>query len=254
MNRIWLIAHNTTLETIRKQTFFNILVFGVGMVAFGMVVGNLTIGYPDRVVRSIGLSGISIGANLMALLVGVGLVHREIERKTLFVVLTHPVERWQYVLGRYFGLAFTLFGLMSGFAAAFFLTLVYVGGTPSSVDLLALGLSFIEACVLGGFAIVLSSFSTPSLSAGIGLGFWVASASTEDLVNLTQESSPLGRGVAQTIAFTLPSFSRFDLREAAVYADGVDVGAIAYTVAYGTLYMAGFAALASAILARREMI
>lgn len=254
LSTIGVIATNTVREVVRQRLFLNIAVFGVGMVLFGMVVSNLTFGYPDRVVRSIGLSGVSIAANLMGLLLGVGLIHREIDRKTLFVVLTRPVERWQYVVGRYLGLVASLMGVTVGFSLVFVVVLLYVGGTPHGQDAVAVGMALIEACLLGSFALALSSFSTPTLSAGIGLGFWIACASTDDLVNLTAQAEPMTRALARGISTVLPAFARFDFREAAVYADAVEAWRVLWTVGYGGLYAVGFVALASLILGRREMV
>jgi ABC-type transport system involved in multi-copper enzyme maturation permease subunit len=254
ISRISLIASNTVREVIRQRLFANILVFGLGMVVFAMVISNITFGEPDRVVRSIGLSGLSIALSLMALLIGVSLIHREIDQKTVFVVLTRPIRRWEYVVGRYLGFVVALTGVMVGFSLAFFGMLVYVAGSPSSLDVLAIGMSLVQACVLGAFALVLSSFSTPNLSAGIGLGFWIACASTDDLVNLTADASPGVKNLARAIEAALPAFARFNYREAAIYGDAVDAARVAWIVGYGLLYVVGFIALASAILRRREMI
>ena len=86
MNPILVIAGNTLRQTVRQRLFLNIGIFGIGMVLLAMLVGSITYGFPDRVVRSIGLSGVTIAVDLMALLLGVGLIHEEIDRKTLFVV------------------------------------------------------------------------------------------------------------------------------------------------------------------------
>ena len=254
MSRVLVIASNTVRETIRQRVFLNVVVFGVGMIIFAMVVSNLTFGYPDRVVRSIGLSGISIAVNLLALLLGVGLIHREIDRKTLFVVLTRPVERWQYILGRYIGLMTALVVVFLGFVAIYFAILGYVLGTPRIQDVVALELSLIEASVLGAFAIVLSSFSTPTLSAGIGLGFWITCATVDDLINLTAKADAAVKALASGIAWLFPSFERFNYRGAAVYSETLDFSTITYTNVYGLLYIVCFTALASAILSRREMV
>ncbi|MEL6186147.1 MAG: ABC transporter permease subunit, partial [Myxococcota bacterium] len=174
-------------------------------------------------------------------------------RKTLFVVLTRPVSRAQYVLGRYLGLVAALAGVVLGFSLVFFLMLGYVLAAPTSLDVLALAMAFVEAAVLAAFAMVLSSFSTPSLAAGIGLGFWIAAASTDDLVNLTAKADGPTRFLAGTISYLLPAFARFNFRDAAVHGLAVDPGAVLQTFLYGGLYAAAFVALASLILGRREM-
>ena len=254
MNPILLVATNTLRQTIRQRLYFNIIVFGLGMVLLSMVVGQITFGYPDRVVRSLGFTGVTLALDLMALLVSVGLIYEEIDKKTLFVLLTRPMERWQYVVGRYLGLLLALSLAMVGFAVVFFGTLSMAGGTPSGADLMALGAVLPEAAIIGAFGLVLSAFSTPTLSAGIGLGFWMAAATTDDLMNLTAKSEAPVRLLAQGVYYALPSLARFDFRELAVYGGAVSGADVAATLAYGGLYAAGLVILASVIMSRREML
>ena len=254
MNTIWVIATNTFRQVVRQRLFYNLLVFGLGMLILSVLVGSLTIGYPSRVVRSIGLSGVSVVLDLVALLVGVALIHQEIDRKTLFVVLTRPLQRWQYVLGRYFGLLGVLAAALLGLSAIFLFCLVSMRGDPTAVDVMALLMSLVEAAVLGAAAVVLSSFSTPTLSAGIGIGFWIICATTDDLVRLAQSSGEAAVNAAKVLSYALPSFARFNLREIAVYAQPLPVADVVGAAAYGFLYAAFLMAIASVILSKREMV
>lgn len=254
MSPIWPIATNTLRQTFRQRLFLNVAVFGAGMVLLSMVLGNITFGHPDRVVRSIGLSGVAIAIDLIALLVAVSLIHEEIDRKTLFVVLTRPVRRWEYVVGRYLGLLLALLVVVVGLSAVFVAALSALAGEPSASDAVALLGVLPEAAVLGAFGMVLSAFSTPTVSAGIGLGFWAAAATSDDLLRLTARADELTRLLARGIYYALPSLERFNFRGLAVYqqpVSWVDVGA---SFAYGGAYVVGLIALASLILSRREMV
>ena len=253
MKTIYLIASNTVREVVRQRIFANITIFGVVMLVFALAVSNITFGFPDRVVRSVGLAGASIATSLMSLLLAVGIIHREIDRQTLFVVLTRPVARWQYATGRYLGLVAVLLGVVLGFAGVFTLMLGVVGGSPSWADGITFGMCYVEAAVLAGFGLVLSSFSTPTLSAGIGLGFWLACLGVDDLLHLSEKASPVIRGLSVCIVYALPSFSRFNFREAAVYGDDVALGTLMWSAGYGLLYAVGFVLLAGAVLERREL-
>ncbi len=254
MNGILLVASNTLRQTIRQRLFFNIAVFGVGMLALSVVVSFLSYGYPFRVVRSLGLSGVSLALNLMALLLSVSLVYQEIDRKTLFVLLTRPLTRSQYVVGRFVGLMYALVLVSLGFSTVYFMVLIGAGGTPSVQDAVALIACLPEAAILAAFGLLLSCFSTPTLSAGIGLGFWVASATTDDLVGLTTSGDAFTKALAKGVYYVLPSMSRFDFREAAVYADALSFGDVAFVMLYGGLYAAGLVMLAGVVLTRREMV
>ena len=254
IERLIAVAQNTFRQTLRERLFLNIIIFGVFMILLAMVLANITFGYPDRVVRSIGLSGISIAANLIALLVGVALVHQEIDRKTLFVVLTRPVRRWEYAVGRYLGLMTTIALSLVGLGLIFGFTLIVVRGELLLGDVLAIGMCWFEAAVIAGVAISLSAFSTPTLSAGIGLGIWLASATTDDLLRLTQMAGGMPHQVAKGVYYLLPSLSRFNFREAVIYQQQIASADYLAACAYGLIYSCFLLVLASVILSRREMV
>ncbi|MBK6683069.1 MAG: ABC transporter permease subunit [Deltaproteobacteria bacterium] len=254
MNSIWRIATNTLRQTVRERLFFNILIFGLAMILLSLVVGNLTYGSIFRVVRSIGLTGVTLAVDLIALLVAVSLVHQEIDRKTLFVVLVRPIARWQYIVGRYLGLMLAVGSALAGFSAIYLLAVVIGMGTPSSKDALALLMILPEASVLGAFGIMLSSFSTPTLSAGVGLGFWIAATAVDDFVRLTADAPDSLKVLARGIYYALPAFERFDFRQAALYDLPVDATLVFSSAAYGICYALALVSLAALILSRREMV
>jgi ABC-type transport system involved in multi-copper enzyme maturation permease subunit len=253
MNAILMIASNTFRQTVRERLFYNVLLFGVGMVIFSMIVGQLTFGYPDRVVRSIGLSGVSMALDLMGLFIGVTLVFQEIDRKTLFVLLTRPVGRWQYVSGRFLGLLAALVVITLGLSVVFAIVLSIAQGDLTRLDALALMSAFPEAAILGGVGLVLSTFTTPTIGSGIGIGIWIVAASTDDLVRLTEES-PFAHQMAKVVSYVFPSLARFNFREAAVYQLDVSLADAASVWLYGACYCLALVALASFILSRREMV
>ena len=156
--------------------------------------------------------------------------------------------------GRYLGLLLAVALALVGFAVVFLITLRLAGGTLTSSDLVALLAILPEAAILGGFGLVLSAFSTPTLSTGIGLGFWMAAATTDDLVGLTANADLPLKLVAKAAYYVLPSFARLDFRDAAVYQASVAPAEVGYSLAYGMLYAVGLVALASVILTRREMV
>lgn len=253
MNAMLLIATNTVRQTIRQRLFYNLVFFGIGMVLLAMTVGNITFGYADRVVRSIGLSGVSITVDLMALLVGVSLIHEEIDRKTLFVVLARPLSRSQYVLGRYLGLLAATFIMLVGLTIVFAIVLTLVRGSLTTLDVIALALAFPEAAILGGIGVVLSCFTTPSLGAGMGLGLWIISTATDDLVRLT-EGIGFGHDILVACSWILPSLARLNFREAVVYQQQIAMFDVAAAAAYGFIYAGALAALSAIVLSRREMM
>jgi ABC-type transport system involved in multi-copper enzyme maturation permease subunit len=254
MTRIYLVAQNTFRQVLRQRLFLNIVIFGVGMVALAVVVSNITFGYQSRVIRSIGLSGITLAVDMMALLVAVGLIQGEIERKTLFVLLSQPISRTQYVLGRFAGLAATLAMVAVAFAGIFAFSLVLGRASIQVVDVVALAGGYVEALLLASFGLVLSAFTTPTLAAGIGLGFWIAASTTDDLVNLVRATEGGNQQLALFISWALPNLQRLNFREFAVYGEAVDAGLFAASILYGLLWTAAFLVLSSLILRQRQMV
>jgi ABC-2 type transport system permease protein len=254
VSAIWIIAQNTFRQTLRQRVFYNVAIFGVGMVLLSMLVGNITYGYIDRVVRSIGLGGVSVALAPLALMVGTTLVHQEIDKKTLFVVLVRPVQRWQYIAGRYLGLIATLALTLVGLSVVFCFALFMSFGSPQPADFVALAASLPESAILGGVGILLSSFSTPTLSAGIGIGIWIVGACTDDFIELTKKADPGVRMLAKIAYYAFPSLARFNFRDLAIYEHTAKVQDYAGAFAYGLAYCILLGAAASVILSRREMV
>lgn len=254
MTQLWLLASNTIREVIRQKLFLNVLVFGLLMILFAQVVANLTYGQADRVVRSIGLSGTALALDLLAVLLGVAVVHREIERKTALVVLTRPVSRGTFILGRFFGVAAATTLAAVGFGAVYVLTLWSVRGSPTGLDALALGGALVESWIVGAFAVLLSCVTTPSLGAGVALGFIIAASSIDDVVNLTAQDGGALHAVAIGLSYVMPSFARLNFREAAVYGDIVPPWAVGGALVYAACFAALFLVLATLALRNKELV
>lgn len=253
MKGAYLVATNTVRQIVRQKLFLNLILLGIAMVALATIVSNITFGFHDRVIRSIALSGVSISLNLMAVLVGVGLVHGEIERRTLFVILTRPVSRMQYVAGRFLGLLAVLTMVLVGMGFIMSIVLLSFGVSIDGIDAAAIIAMLPEAAVLGAVATVFSSFSTPTLSVGFSIGTWLIAASTDDLVGLTPNDSPL-KPALRVIAYVVPSLARFNFREAAVYRMPIAASDLAFSIVYGGLFAAALVIIAGVILSRREMV
>lgn len=254
IRKLWLLASNTLSETIRQKLFSNLLVFGVLMVAFAQTVGNLTFGRADRVVRSIGLGGISLALDLLAVLIGVAIVHREIERRTALVVLTRPVSRGSFIAGRFGGLAIAVLLAALGFSVIYTLTLLGVRGSFGGADAAALTTSVFEAWTMGAFAVLLSCITTPSLGTGVALGFWIAAASIDDVVGLTKTEGGAFHEITKVIAYLIPSFGRLNFRDAAIYQETPSILQVLQAGAYAGCFIAAFLILATVALRRRELL
>src|ERR1700733_7097601 len=122
------VAVNTFRESVRDRVLYNLIFFALVMIAAAVIVGKISIGVEHEVIINLGLTAISLFGLVMAIFIGVGLVYKEIEKRTLYSLLAKPVRRWQFLTGKYAGLLLTLVVntafMTLGLAAAFF----YVGG------------------------------------------------------------------------------------------------------------------------------
>lgn len=253
MNRILVIARNTFRETLRDRILYNLLFFALLMIGSAILLGSLTIGEQARLIKDIGLAGINIFGVLIAIFVGIGLVSKEIERRTIYSILAKPIHRAEFLLGRYLGLAATLAVNSVVMAAGFCLTLV-VGHVELDLSLLsAVGLIVVELLVMTAIAVLCSTFTTPVLSATFTLSLYVIGHLTDDLRAL---GAKLQHGPATWLLdglyYTLPNLDYFNVKAQVAHGIAIESSYLWSAWAYGAAYCAVLLLLACVIFQRRE--
>src|SRR5688572_5250560 len=166
LSRIFVIAKNTFREAVRDRVLYNLVLFVLLIVACAILLGDLTDGQEARTIVNIGLNAMLLFGAFIAIFVGVGLVSKEIEKRTVFAVFAKPVGRGEFILGKYIGLCLTLLVNVAVMGVGVSLALLYVrsGSLAGSIWPTIL-LIFFELTILTGVAILFSSFSSPALSA-----------------------------------------------------------------------------------------
>ncbi|MBU1343055.1 MAG: ABC transporter permease [Proteobacteria bacterium] len=160
MGKIMAIALNTFRESIRDRIFYSLLFFAVVLILFSMVLSNLTIGDPLKIIKDFGLGSISIVGTLIAIFVGIGMVYKEMEKRTIFVILSKPLARWQFLIGKYFGLSLTILVEVAVMSILLFvLCFLYVPQVPWNL-LYAIIPIFFEIVLILAVAFLFSTFST----------------------------------------------------------------------------------------------
>src|SRR5271154_680472 len=170
------VAVNTFREAVRDRVLYNLVFFALMMIGAAILVGQISIGIDRLVIVNLGLSAISAFGLVMAIFIGVGLIYKEMEKRTLYSLLAKPVRRWQFIAGKYAGLLLTLAvntSLMTlGLAAA----LYYVGRpflrSDSSV-LVAVYFILLQLVLVTAIALFFSCFASPMLSTLYTLGIYV---------------------------------------------------------------------------------
>src|SRR5690606_33864388 len=173
LGRIWAIALNTLREAVRNRVLAVLFVFAVALMAFSVVLGELSLNEEVRVMKDLGLAGTSLVGTVIALFLGVNLLSKELDRKTVYFVIPKPLHRWEFLVGKFFGLAGTmvlLVLLMSLILSAF---VVAQGGQHGWTMIRAEILIALELVLLCAVALFFSSFSSPYLSAMFTACLWI---------------------------------------------------------------------------------
>ncbi len=256
------IARNTFRENIRDRILYNLILFALVMMLSSLVLGQLTVGYENKVIIDIGLTAISIFGTLIAIFIGTSLVYKEIERRTVYALLAKPLRRSDFILGKYIGLMLTLSVNVVIMAAGMVLTLMWQGGADLTTCLRLVPAVYLILLSLGlatALALLFSTFSTPALSALFAFFLWVIGHFGTDLLRFSEltESRPL-HWLCKVLYYVLPNFSNFgiigsaNVIQSAAHSQPVDPAAIFWVTVYGCLYSAALVSLAILLFSRRD--
>ena len=266
MRSILHVARHVFRDSVRDKVLYSIVAFAVILMVSSFLIGQLTAGQDVKIIKDLGLAAMSLFGLFIAIFIGVGLVSREIERRSIYAVLAKPVRRHEFVIGKYFGLVGTLLANLAVMAIAYYLVLEYMRFTmppgqftvsPAVVDpRLSIGIGMIaaELAVVTAVAVFWSTFSSSAmLSAALTASIWVAGQFGADLRNFDQVvKSPAAAALARGLYYLLPNFAAFDVKSQVVH--GLPVGAdyIVVTLLYGAAYVAMLLTAAVFIFSRRD--
>ncbi len=237
MSKIWVIASNTFREAIRDRILYLLLVFALALMASAQILSLLTVGSEEKIIKDLGLASISLFGVLTAIFIGVSLVSKEIERRTIYTIVSKPIHRYQFILGKYFGLALTLLVNTSVMTFWFYLILALKGHADPRL-LLAVGLIFLELLLVTALAILFSSFSTPILSTLFTLSLYLVGHLSWSLRLLEEKvrSAP-GKWVCLALYYVLPNLEVFNVKGEVVHGSPIPsslpLWALIYLVGYG---------------------
>jgi len=254
LNAIAVIAHNTFRETIRNRIMVNILLFAIGMVLITMVISNWSINQQAKILKDFGLAAISIFGLLIALFVGVRTIFQEIEKHTVYMLVSKPIARWQIILGKYFGLATTIF--LNIVAITFCLLVVdyFVEGSIDWGLFKGIFLIILEIYLVIAFAIFFSTFTSPLLSAILTIGIYVIGHLAPSILLYTQlRPNQPGNGILLAVYTILPNLENFNIKTAVVEHLALPPNTMLFAVIYGLSYIAILLILTSFIFNRKDL-
>jgi len=260
------IAVNVFRESVRDKVLYNLVLFAILMIGASYLIGQLTAGQDVKIIKDLGLSATSTFGVFIAVFIGIGLVSKEVERRSVYSLLPKPIHRYQLIIGKYAGLALTLAVNVAVMAVALYAVLVYAAwGIDPVVQrawdapaldpalLKAIGLILIELLVVTAIALLFSTFSTPILSAAFTLGLFIAGHFSTDLRNFDQVvDSPAAVQIARGLYWVLPNLAQLDVKSQVVHGQPVSFGYLALATCYGVLYTAMLLVIAVYIFSRRD--
>jgi len=254
MEKTICIAQNTVREAIRDKVMYSLVFFGCMVLILNRVLTPLALGEGSKITRDVGLSSISLFGLFIIILSGTALVHREIDKKTIGVILSKPVGRSQFIVGRFAGLAFTIAVVAVSMAVLLQAVLLATDRALDAKVFLASMMTVLELIVMTSVAVLLSAGVSPMLGAMITFGAYVAGSFSGDLLRLAElAESGLAKGGMRVLYYILPNLEMFNLRAAAVHGLPVEPARVATAALYAVTYSAGMIFLAMVVFRRREL-
>ena len=266
MRAITLVAGAVFRESVRDRVPYSMVLFAALLMAASYLISQLTAGQDLKIIKDLGLAAISTFGLLIAVFIGINLVAKEVERKSVYGLLTKPVTRTQFVLGKYTGLVLTLAVNISAMTLAFYAVLYYMDATASestragwlvpAIDpqlLVAIVMIFAELAVVTAVALFFSTFSSPLLATLLTLGLWVAGHFNSDLRNFENVvKAPVAVWIAKGAYYVLPNLAPFNVKSEVVHGFPVAARHVILTLLYAATYAAILLTAAVAIFRRRD--
>jgi len=246
------VAVSVFRESVRDKVLYNLVFFAVLLIGVSLLLSQLTAGQDVKIIKDLGLAATSVFGLFIAVFVGIGLVWKEVERRSVYSLLAKPIRRWEFILGKYLGLVFTLAVNLAVMAVALHAVLAYQAWiTPPelakaweapAIDpglLVAIGLIFLQLTLVTAIALFFSTFSSPLLSAALTFGLFVIGHFNADLKNFEQVvESPVVAWIARGLYYLLPNLAPFDVKAQVVHGQAVALGDVLLTIVYALVYIA----------------
>jgi ABC-type transport system involved in multi-copper enzyme maturation permease subunit len=250
------IAGNTFREAVRDRVLYNLVLFVLLLTGAAIFIGELSGGQERKIIVDLGLSAMLLFGVFIAIFVGVGLVYKEIERRTVYAIFSKPIGRGEFLLGKYLGLCLTLLVNVIVMGAGVSLALLYVsrGWDPLALSIWpAILLIYVELMILTVVALLFSCFSSPALSALLTFFVFIIGHFSADLKGLANSmGSTAARWLFRSLYFLLPNLANLSFITPAAHGETPTVGQAGASIIYALIYIAVMLAAATLIFRRRN--
>jgi Cu-processing system permease protein len=247
------IAVNTVRDAVRNRVLYVLVFFSLVMIGTSVLLATLSYVERERILQDVGLGAIRFFGAAIAIFMGVGLIHREVERRTIYTILSKPVTRAQFLAGKYLGLVATLWLQLAIMVAAFVLASLAAGAPLAAGHAIALGLVALELAVVVAFATLFSSFATPFLAACYSVGLYLVGHLTRDLRGLGASSdSEVVKQVTIWIHRVFPDLAALNRSIEAVHGLPIPLPEVGWALLAGVAWCFGFLLVAVVVFERRD--
>lgn len=254
MKRIWAIAVNTFKETVRDRILYGLILFVLVVLPGSRLVISLSVGQEVKIMKDFGFAAIALFGLLISVVVGTTLVFKELDKRTIYVLVAKPVRRWELLVGKYLGLLGTLtvsFVIMIATLAA---TIVLLGGKLDGLLGLAVLGIFMQFIVITAVAIFFSTLASPALSAAFTFCLYIAGTAADQLRLFASRMPGAVLGPLATVfSYVIPNLQNCNFRTEAVYGLPVPAGKVWLMLAYCLLYSGLMLVLGSVVLERKDL-
>lgn len=256
VRKIGVIAFNTFLESVRDRVLYNLVLFVLILAFSSVFISDLSIDQETKFIATLGLSVMQVFGALIAIFIGVGLVYKEIDKRTIYNLLSKPVHRYEFIIGKYFGLCMTLLVNSAVMLLGTELALAYVNNGLASlqVSVLSAGyLIYLELTVLVAVALMFSSFSTPMLAALFSFALYIVGHFSGDLrLAASLSESMIIRGLLTVLYYILPNLSNFSFISEASHERVVPLRMAVSATIYALVYISILLSASTLIFQRRN--
>lgn len=256
VRRTLAIARNAFREAVRDRVLYNLVLFVLLLTAGAIYLGELSAGQETKIIIDLGLSAMLLFGVFIAIFVGVGLVYKEIERRTLYAILTKPIGRGQFLVGKFLGLCLTLAVNVAVMGVGVSLALIYIrrGWDPLAIRIWpAILLIYFELTIMTGVALLFSTFSSPALSALLTFFVFLIGHFSGDLKGLANTSpSAVARVLFRALYYLLPNLTTYSVITPAAHGIAPDAQSIVLATAYAVVYSIVLLATATLVFGGRN--
>jgi ABC-type transport system involved in multi-copper enzyme maturation permease subunit len=263
---IGLVAYHVFKESVRDKVLYNLVLFAVLMISASYLIGQLTAGQDVKIIKDLGLAASEVFGLFIAVFIGVGLVWKEVDRRSVYNLLVKPLRRSEFIVGKFAGLALTLAVNISVMAAALYAVLALMNWLQPDLGkaaieapildpqlLKAYALLYVQLLVVTSVALFFSTFSGPMLSAAFTFGLYVVGHFNADLANFEAVVKSRAAGwLGKALYYALPNLAPFNVKAVVVHGQPLSAAYVALTTGYGLLYAGVMVTLAVIVFSRRD--